>query len=293
MANRGYDVVVDVDAEGDLGHTDLQEDLEFHSSNFETSTSTRGKLPPGNSSFLPTTTNNSSTNPSVTSSKHYLWSISFYAQFFDVDTSEVARRCRAAIFPLSNFLDVLDGNPDLYGPFWIATTVVVILFLTGTISQYLAKEGKKHFIYDFTLLSGAAGLIYGYTFFIPVALWGALRWFRAESANLLECICLYGYANLIWIPVALISWSPVSILNWVFVAVGLAASGVFLVRNLYPVLSATDVKTSKILLVVVVGLHFGLALAIKILFFAHGSPVKKDKAPKGDDDKATRMLFGL
>jgi hypothetical protein len=25
----------------------------------------------------------------------------------------------------------------------------------------------------------------------------------------------------------------------------------------------------------------------------HGSPVKKDKAPKGDDDKATRMLFGL
>lgn len=50
MANRGYDVVVDVDAEvrlshftdleeqapnkvqGDLGHTDLHEDLEFHSS---------------------------------------------------------------------------------------------------------------------------------------------------------------------------------------------------------------------------------------------------------------------
>lgn len=51
MANRGYDVVVDVDAEvsasyssstfcsffltpqqGDLGHTDLQEDLEFHPS---------------------------------------------------------------------------------------------------------------------------------------------------------------------------------------------------------------------------------------------------------------------
>lgn len=48
MANRGYDVVVDVDEEvilflmiyllqltgekGDLGHTDLREDLEFHSS---------------------------------------------------------------------------------------------------------------------------------------------------------------------------------------------------------------------------------------------------------------------
>ena len=36
----------------------------------------------------------------------------------------------------------------------------------------------------------------------------------------------------------------------------------------YPVLSATDVKTSKILLVAVVALHAGLAIAIKILFFA-------------------------
>lgn len=73
------------------------------------------------------------------------------------------RRCQAAIFPRANFLDVLDGNPDLYGPFWIATTVVVILFLTGSISQWLRIEGKDYYGYDFRLLSGAAGLIYGYT----------------------------------------------------------------------------------------------------------------------------------
>lgn len=75
---------------------------------------------------------------------------------------------------------------------------MVILFLTGTISQYLASVNRAHFAYDFTLLSGATGLIYGYTFVIPVALWGALKWFRVESANLLECVTLYGYANLVW-----------------------------------------------------------------------------------------------
>ena len=32
MANNGYDVVVDVDDDGDLGHTDLTPDLEFHQS---------------------------------------------------------------------------------------------------------------------------------------------------------------------------------------------------------------------------------------------------------------------
>ena len=109
---------------------------------------------------------------------------------------------------------------------------------------------------------------------LPVALFLALRYFGSESANLLECWALYGYANLIWIPVALISWSPISILNYVFVAVGFAVSAVFLIRNLYPVLSATDRQTSKILLVVVLALHTGLAIAIKVLFFAQGSPAE-------------------
>jgi hypothetical protein len=105
---------------------------------------------------------------------------------------------------------VLEGNPDLYGPVWIATTVVVILFLTGTINQYLSRQGVGKFEYDFKLLSGAAGLVYGYTACVPVGLWAVLKWYGSESANLLECACLYGYANLVWIGVACVSWSPMS-----------------------------------------------------------------------------------
>lgn len=104
----------------------------------------------------------------------------------------------------------MEGNPDLYGPFWIATTVVVILFMTGTISQYLQTADRGYYAYDFKLLSGAAGLIYGYTLFIPLALWAVLKWFGSEGANVLELWALYGYGNLIWIPVALVSWSPLS-----------------------------------------------------------------------------------
>ncbi|KAF2266002.1 Yip1-domain-containing protein [Lojkania enalia] len=277
MANRGYDVVVDVDQEGDLGHTDLQEDLEFHSSNFENMPNSRNKIQPDSTSFLP--------GPAASNSrqKHFLWSLSFYQQAFDVDTGEVLRRCLAALYPRQNFLDVLEGNPDLYGPVWIATTVVVILFLTGTISQYLAHNGKEHFAYDFKLLSGGAGLIYGYTALVPIGLWGTLKWFGSESANAMECLCLYGYANLIWIPVALISWSNLSLLNFIFVSLGFAASTFFLVRNLYPLLSSTERQTSKILLIVVVALHAGLAIAIKVLFFASTSPLKNDEPPKDGD----------
>lgn len=175
MSGAGYDVVVDVDDEvcqfptlstraqawhsstslqGDLGHTDLQEDLEFHPSNFTDSSSTARKLPGTSSGLPPPATNGSG------SSKRFLWTLSFYAQFFDVDTNSVLSRCWAALYPRANFLDVLEGNPDLYGPFWIATTVVFILFLGGTISQYLSRTGSEHFAYDFTLLSGMLLLIW-------------------------------------------------------------------------------------------------------------------------------------
>ncbi|KAF7560764.1 hypothetical protein G7046_g3388 [Stylonectria norvegica] len=284
MSGSGYDAVVDIDDEGDLGHTDLQEDLEFHTSNFDDTSSGARKGAPSAGLPPPATA-----STGAGSSKRFLWTMSFYAQFFDVDTSAVLSRCGAALFPRANFLDVLEGNPDLYGPFWIATTVILILFLGGTISQYLSTTGSAPFLYDFRLLSGAAGLIYGYTLFIPMVLFLALRYFGSESANLLECWALYGYANLIWIPVALISWSPITILNWVFVIVGFAMSVAFLVRNLYPVLTATDRQVSKVLLIVVVALHAGLALAIKILFFAHGSPVATPPS-EGGADQNPRMF---
>lgn len=65
-------------------------------------------------------------------------------------------------------------------------------------------------MYDFTLLSGAAGLMYGYTFIVPAVLWGVLKWYGSESASVLECLCLYGYANLVWVPVAVASASPIT-----------------------------------------------------------------------------------
>ncbi|CAG8105462.1 unnamed protein product [Penicillium olsonii] len=225
-------------------------------------------------------------SPGGTPTKHNWWSLHYYEQFFDVDTNEVLRRCVATLYPRTNFLDVLEGRPDLYGPIWIATTVVVILFLTGTISQWLSNNDDQHFEYDFALLSGAAGLIYGYTGILPIVLWGALRWFGSSTADLIECWALYGYSNLVWIAVALVSWSPLNALNWALVGVGFAWTVFFLLRNLYPVLNATDAKMSKVLLVAVVLVHAALTIAIKMLFFAHGSPVsKKNKETPTDDNK--------
>lgn len=89
----------------------------------------------------------------------------------------------------------------------------------------------------------------------------------------------------------MISWSPITILNWVFVGLGFGLSVTFLLRNLYPVLSATDKQTSKGLLILVVALHAGLAIAIKMLFFAHGSLATKDPLPDAGDNPTRMLMF--
>ncbi|KAK9375154.1 uncharacterized protein V1513DRAFT_414158 [Lipomyces chichibuensis] len=271
-ASRGdYDTLIDVDAEGvDLGETDL----EFH--DFHTRDNVQGKIPAGGQNRLyepPLSLENDPNRPLS------IWTIHFYAQYFNVETSDVLQRCIYALYPRVSFVDTVGDNPDLYGPFWIASTVILVLFFSSTLAGAIASHlAGIRYEYNFGLLSAAAALMYGYTFIVPILLWGFLKWYRSEHARLLECVTLYGYANTIWVPVALVSISPIEIFNfptisnvvrWASAAVGFAISTTFLVRNLYPVLNSTEAKTSRILLIVVVLGHMALAFVVKLVFFAY------------------------
>ncbi|KAK9485662.1 hypothetical protein V1527DRAFT_424317 [Lipomyces starkeyi] len=271
-ASRGdYDTLIDVDAEGvDLGETDL----EFH--DFHTGDNVQGKIPAGGQNRLyepPLSLENDPNRPLS------IWTIHFYAQFFNVETSDVMQRCIYALYPRVSFVDTVGDNPDLYGPFWIASTVILVLFFSSTLAGAIASHvAGVRYEYNFGLLSAAAALMYGYTFIVPILLWGSLKWYRSEHARLLECVTLYGYANTIWVPVALVSISPIEIFNfqtianvvrWASAAVGFAISTTFLVRNLYPVLNSTEAKTSRILLIGVILGHMALAFVVKLVFFAY------------------------
>jgi len=91
------------------------------------------------------------------------------------------------------------------GPFWISSTTIIILYFSSTLAGYLAAlHNDTKYYYDFTLLTAAAGLMYGYAGVIPTILWGAMKWYGCEP-SLLEILCLYGYGGMIvWIPVVCI-----------------------------------------------------------------------------------------
>jgi hypothetical protein len=228
--------------------------------------------------------------------KGSLLSFEYYSWYFDVETNDVLSRCLTALFPIGDrpfftqdFGDeetgvVGGGNPDLYGPFWISTTVVFMLFFSSTLLglMFTAWQGAR-FEYQFGLLTGAAGLMYGYTIFIPLGLWLVIKYVDiAPHTTLLQLICLYGYSNIIWIPVAILSAAPLlgtptlaNVLRWIFVAVGFGLSAMFLTKNVYRMLVPPDVGGSVVVnkrpafavLAAILLLHVGLSFIVKMTFF--------------------------
>ena len=68
------------------------------------------------------------------------WSIKYYQPLFDVDTLQVLNRIKGSLLPRPKgaFFELVAANPDLYGPFWISTTLIFAMAMTGNLASYVA-----------------------------------------------------------------------------------------------------------------------------------------------------------
>lgn len=77
----------------------------------------------------------------------------------------LAERYFRLLNPKDNHLsESIKLKPELYGPFWVNTALVVLLFTFGNISDVSSK------IFKYELLSLAVTTIYSYLLFIPLLL---------------------------------------------------------------------------------------------------------------------------
>jgi hypothetical protein len=267
MSSQEYSVVVEMDDE-----PVRREELEFQ--DFSSTSGVGGKIAQDKQA----TSNNDGFNNATFFDPHQsirnesqggsypLWSTEYYAKYFDVDTNQVLERASKSLFPKDNFVEVVGSNPDLYGPFWIPTTVIFLLFVTATIAKYISNPEDSS--YDFIILSFGFAAIYTYSFGMPFIVWGALKYFGCKP-SLLDTIGLYGYSLTVWLPISIINIVPSDILRWTLVMVGFAISGFFITRNLYPVISRADSKTSRLLLIFIIVTHAAFALLLKLEFFSY------------------------
>eukprot|EP00066_Takifugu_rubripes_P008905 XP_003975442.1 PREDICTED: protein YIPF1 [Takifugu rubripes] len=216
------------------------------------------------------------------------WTFEYYQNFFDIETHHVKERIIGSMvpWPRKNFIRVyLRQNPDLYGPFWICTTLVFAIAISGNISKFLVNLGKPNYLYtpEFRKVTIAATAIFTYAWLVPLALWGFLFWRNNKvmslvSYSFMETVCAYGYSLAIYIPAVVLWILPYEWLRWCSIVVALCLSGSVLVMTFWPAVRDDHPKIIIAVLSAIVVLNVLLAVGCKIYFFSTLDPVLKSAA---------------
>jgi protein YIPF1/2 len=127
-------------------------------------------------------------------------SLAYYQQWFDVDNVIIGKRVLKSILPpLKAFYE--DGEkPDLYGPFWITTTLIVVIASASNLANYFASS-EQTWQSDFTKVSFAASMLYSWLLIVPMIVWFMLKRIGCEKP-LANIISYYGYSFTVFSPSA-------------------------------------------------------------------------------------------
>ncbi|RZB49431.1 Protein YIPF1-like [Glycine soja] len=195
------------------------------------------------------------------------FTIAAYKPYFDVDTSDVLERIIDSLFPFrGSFNEKTATNPDLYGPFWICTTLIFVAASIGTFVTYVAHKLKsKEWDYDINLVTWSAGLFYGYVTIVPLCLYVILKYFSAP-AGLVQLFCLYGYSLFVFIPALCMSVVPLDIFRWVVAGVAGFMSATFVALNLRAHIKSAGERWFLIVAGIFL-LQLALAVVLKIYLF--------------------------
>lgn len=195
------------------------------------------------------------------------FAIATYKPYFDVDTSDVLDRIKESLFPFrGNFTEKTAENPDLYGPFWICTTLIFVAAAIGTFVTYIAhKLQSKEWNYDINLVTWSAGVFYGYVTVVPLLLYVILKYFSAPS-GLVQLFCLYGYSLFIFIPALCLSVVPLEIFRWVVAGVAGFMSATFVALNLKAHINSAGERWFLIVAGIFL-LQLALAVVLKLYLF--------------------------
>ncbi|KAH3685975.1 hypothetical protein WICPIJ_003042, partial [Wickerhamomyces pijperi] len=238
---------------------------------------------PTTASTTTTTANASNNNNNNNNFEGGVLSLNHYRRYFNITSSQFTGNIFSSLNPLykSTEDDQVDDIGDLYGPIWVTATVIFVLFFSNTSANELKNwlsGAQDRYKYDFALFTGAIGLLYGYVGLIPVLLYAvSVFYFKLPNfLNLTKLMAIYGYANFVWVPAAVLAMfrgffgsSLLSgIILWASVLIGGFISGVGVIARVYPVLKRSAIavgneKLSMGLLIALVIAHVGFTIGVR------------------------------
>lgn len=158
--------------------------------------------------------------------------MSFWQQYFDVSQEEVMKRVSASIKPVKpDFQQLTKNKPDLYGPFWILTTLIVWLSMTGNLARFFRHFEHAKFEFHLEYVRYAVSFIYGYGIVFSNIIWLTLYLFKSNTKPI-DVMCLYGYSLSSFLGICLICIIPSPVLHWLLAAYGTLNSTALIISNL-------------------------------------------------------------
>lgn len=193
------------------------------------------------------------------------WTLAYWQQYFNINTTDLTDRMLGTVSTKS-FSTILNSNPDLYGPFWIPTTVIFLLFASSTVATSISSNRI-----DISILTFAAIIVYSYLAIMSGLIYAIARYHKL-TLQLFTVLNVFGYGMAIWMPVSLLCIIPVDIIRWLVVSAAFASSSIiylivafFLVRTLKPLLD--EMKACNVVLALVILAQAALSLVFKIGFY--------------------------
>mmetsp|Transcript_14866 Transcript_14866/g.37796 ORF Transcript_14866/g.37796 Transcript_14866/m.37796 type:complete len:269 (+) Transcript_14866:74-880(+) len=186
--------------------------------------------------------------------------------YFDVDTNIIFQRTfQATVKGYSGgFTNYIHGKQDLYGPFWITATLVVVSSISGSFAQYLSGKRKN----DVDKVTASLFTFYGYVTLLPLLIWGLLKYYK-NPLPLVSLVSLYGYSMAVFIPAAIFCTIPIPAFRWIVILLAAAVSGVSITMNLKESLAVALQQKSFAVLAGLAGAHIAVAVGLKLYFFMY------------------------
>ena len=191
--------------------------------------------------------------------------LDFLRKYFTITTDEVRQRLIHGLIPFnSKFYDISVNSPDLYGPFWIYTTLIFVIAAGGSLSKYFQGKTTSNFFQQFVPVAGA--IIYTIGFGLPFVIYIFLKCF-GESTSYFSIVCVYGYSLTVFIPIMLVCSCGFAWIQWILLLYGAVTSTGFILVNYWRLLTQQNSNKKYGLIGIIVLVQLGLFLTLKLYFF--------------------------
>lgn len=238
-------------------------------------------------------TGNWESEPTGTRAEARFWQPRYYAAYFDINITDFLTRVFRSLVPFKPLLGWADDEeeavggtsvPDLYGPVWVTTTLVLALSMGAKMAEFLTNVFRQKettsiepslSTLEFSRLWRASGVLYFYVFLFPLMLTLFQCLFAKRSLNessvrahpIVGTIMVYGYSMAPVVLAAFVATVPVEMVQIVAMTMAFAIGAFVIMLNLWRDVSVEHRSLTYFVRLLAVCAHAGVGAALIFIFF--------------------------